>query len=152
MKSSETILAKARIAITNLEALRAKPLTKFKRTPDEGNVPGIYVFYEKTKPVYVGRTKKLAQRFSAHVTANHNSASFALKRVRRNHCLKTTYTKIGSRAWIVEKYRDEFLAEIAAIKEMSYQFLELPDNVDQYFLEYLAEEEFGLDHTGLDTS
>lgn len=153
MKSSEAIFKKAEIAVENLEVLLSAPLKPFERTPSEGNVAGIYIFYEGGAPVYVGRTRKLAQRFRAHVTPNHNSASYAVKRLRQRHDLRPTYKQgIGSRSWIVENYRDDFLEEIAAIKNMDYRFLKVPDNIDQYFLEYLAEEELGLDHDGLDTS
>lgn len=139
-------------AFSNLEALLSSDIKEFSPTPMEGNKPGIYVLYENNRAVYVGRTKKLKQRFRAHVTPNHHSASYALKRVRKRLELKSTYKKEGSRSWIVEKHRDKFIQEIEAIKRMHYRFLEVPDNIDQYFLEYLAEEELGLDHDGLDTS
>jgi len=60
----------------------------------KGN-PGIYALYEVTgqavDAVYVGRTRNLAQRFRAHITPNHNSASFALKRTRHIHDMFATY-------------------------------------------------------------
>jgi len=52
----------------------------------------------------------------------------------------------------VENYWNEFIQEIEAIKRMTYRFIEVSDNIDQYFLEYLAEAHLGLDHDGLDTS
>ena len=139
-------------AFSNLEALLASELKEFSPAPIEGHKPGIYILYEGAQPVYVGRTKKLKQRFRAHITPSHNSASFALKRVRKRLGLASTYKKKGSRGWIVENHRSEFLQEIESIKRMKYRFLEVSDNIDQYFLEYLSEAQLGLDHDGLDTS
>ena len=139
-------------AFLNLKNLLESELKDFSATPTEGNQSGIYVLYEENKPVYVGRTRNLKQRFRAHITPNHNSASYALKRVRKRIGLEASYKKKGSRSWIVEHHRDEFIEEIEAIKRMAYRFIQVSDNIDQYFLEYLAEAHFGLDHDGLNTS
>jgi predicted GIY-YIG superfamily endonuclease len=45
------------------------------------NIPkrGIYVFYEKGRPIYVGRSRNLKQRFRQHKqqSSDHHSATFA---------------------------------------------------------------------------
>lgn len=118
------------------------------------DIPGIYVFYEKGAPVYVGRTRKLRQRLRAHVSDSHNSASYALKRTRAAHGLAATYTKSMSRSVIAneEPYRQTFLKEIAKIGGMGIQFLEVQDPIEQYLLELLASLNFEVSLSGFDTS
>ena len=139
-------------AFLNLKNLLDSELKEFSATPVEGKNSGIYVLYEKNQPVYVGRTRNLKQRFRAHISPNHNSASYALKRVRKRIGREASYKKEGSRSWIVEHHRDEFLEEIETIKRMAYRFIQVSDNIDQYFLEYIAEAHLGLDHDSLNTS
>lgn len=61
--------------------------------------PGIYLLIDEAGVVqHVGRTRKLRQRLRAHTTANHNAASFAFKRARRELGIAASYTKANSRA------------------------------------------------------
>jgi excinuclease UvrABC nuclease subunit len=154
LRSEVVIREKVSLAVRNLVLLMESESKPFSRRPLEGSASGIYALFEHNEPVYVGRTRNLKQRFAAHITPNHNSASFAIKRLRRKfpEIARATYQKTGSREWIAENYRDELIAEINAIKSMQYKFVNLEDSIDQYFLEFLAEEEFGLDHDGLNTS
>lgn len=114
---------------------------------------GIYVLIEEGQPVYVGRTRNLAQRLRAHVSASHNSASYAVKRVRRKYELSPTYKPEMSRHHITtqEPWRSSFLEEIENIRRMQFRFLEVRDPIDQYLLELYATMELGLDSSGFDT-
>ncbi len=131
---------------------------RFGRNLEDKNREGIYVLYGGAKllsegskpvyvggkPVYVGRTRNLQQRFRSHTAASYKSTSSALQRVRDKHGLKKTKKGEGSRAWMTttEPYRSEFIKEIGQTKtrfpfidEMTFQFIEESDQIDQYFLE-----------------
>ena len=55
---------------------------------DLGSVPrrGIYVFYENTKAIYVGRTNRMKDRIKEHgrPSSTHNSAPFAFNLAKRS--------------------------------------------------------------------
>jgi hypothetical protein len=118
---------------------------------------GIYALFEVgdqlQHAVYVGRTRNLAGRFRAHITPNHNSASFALKRTRLRHNLPTTYTSAGSRVSIVSEpdTRASFLEAIQKIREMKFRFMEEADPVAQYLLELAVTIKYGLPLDGFDS-
>ncbi|KII14796.1 GIY-YIG nuclease family protein [Phaeobacter sp. S60] len=119
-------------------------------------IPAIYIFYENSKPVYVGRTNNLEQRLRAHVTASHNSASFALKRTRKRHqeISKATYKTALSRSEITahEIYGATFREEINNIKGMNFRFLEIKSHIEQYLTELYVTMALGLDTDGFDNS
>ncbi len=118
---------------------------------------GIYGLFEMGEDVehavYVGRTRNLAGRFRAHITANHNSASFALKRTRLRHNLPTTYKATSSRTAIVTEptTRATFLQEIQNIKQMRFRFMEETDPVAQYLLELAVTMNYRLSLDGFDS-
>lgn len=129
------------------------PLKDFSEALKERKRPGIYALFENDAPVYVGRTRNLAQRFRAHVTDSHNSASFALKRTKAIHGLKATYKKSGSRADIVShpETRITFLSEIEKIRAMRYRFKEMQDPIEQYLLELAVTLKYNLPLDGFDS-
>jgi hypothetical protein len=137
------------------ERLANAELQDFETTARLRQKAGIYVLFEDGVPVYVGRTRNLQQRFRAHVTRNHNSASFALKRTRAKHpeIQKASYKKADSRQAIVdhELYGETFKSEIVAIRIMKFKFLEVSDPIDQYLLELFATMELNLNLSGFDS-
>lgn len=118
-----------------------------------GKSPGIYIFYESGDPVHVGRTRNFQQRIRAHCTPNHNSASFAFKRARRELGQVTTYNRTTSRAalQIDPVFGPCFRRHVTAVTKMKVRFLEVADPVDQYFLELYAALELGLAMDEFDT-
>lgn len=137
----------------NFEALMATPLHPYSVRSKFKKAEGIYVLIEDGKPVYVGRTRNLSQRLQAHVSASHNSASYAVKRVRQAHGLEASYKPEMSRLHIttVEPWRGYFLEEIQKIRGMQFRFLKVEDPVDQYLLELYATMELDLELSGFDT-
>jgi hypothetical protein len=101
-------------------------------------VPGIYVFFEGNLPIYVGRTRNLRQRMTAHVTQRHNSGSFAFRLLRKKLGLPTSYRKEGSRLQIQELHAGEFSRQIARVRRMEFCFLEVSNPIEQYLLELYA--------------
>jgi hypothetical protein len=71
--------------------LMASPAFTAKGTVAQRGRLGIYVFFEDSVPVHVGRTRNLGGRLRAHVTRSHHSASFAFKRARRALGKAATY-------------------------------------------------------------
>lgn len=138
---------------TNFHALMASPLHLYNDRSKFKKAGGIYVLIEDGKPVYVGRTRNLSQRLQAHVSASHNSASYAVKRVRQVHGLEASYKPEMSRLHIttVDPWRGYFLEEIEKIRGMQFRFLKVEDPVDQYLLELYATMELDLELSGFDT-
>ena len=114
---------------------------------------GIYVLYEGEEPVHVGRTRRIRQRLRAHCTPNHNSASFAFKRARRELNRKATYSPIDSRAALQQDpiFGECFRKHVTAVGEMHFRFLSVEDPIDQYLLELYAVLELGLPEDEFDT-
>jgi len=109
-----------RLVVKHYENLISGPVNNLKDRSKFKNIPGIYILIENDSPVYVGRTRNLRNRLQAHISASHNSASFAVKRMRANLSLVPTYKLEMSREFITktEPYRGHFLEEIEKIREM----------------------------------
>jgi predicted GIY-YIG superfamily endonuclease len=67
------------------QKLLTAPLHPAMEHPTIPSSGGVYVFYEKGQPFYVGRTRNLRRRLRqhSHPTATHFSASFAFLMARR---------------------------------------------------------------------
>lgn len=103
--------------------------------------PGIYLLIDEDGVVqHVGRTRNLRQRLRAHRTANHNSASFAFKRARRELGIAASYTKANSRAALQadETFGACFRRHVTAVSNMTVRFLNVTEPIDQYMLELYA--------------
>jgi len=116
--------------------------------------PGIYLLIDSSGSVqHVGRTRNLRQRLRAHRTANHNSASFAFKRARRELGIVASYTKTNSRAALQadEVFGACFRRHVDAVSAMTVRFLLVTDPVDQYLLELYAVLELNMPLDEFDT-
>lgn len=133
-------------------ALTSQPLLDV-RSNDLRKQPGIYILYDGDGPAHVGRTRNIKQRLRAHCTPNHNSASFAFKRARRELGQATTYNRTTSRAalQIDEVFGPCFRKHVDAVAQMKLRFLEVSDPIDQYFLELYAALELSLSTDEFDT-
>ena len=71
------------------QELLAAPLHPASEHPSVPLSGGIYVFYEKNQPIYVGRTRNLRRRLRQHSHRNssHYSASFAFLMARKKAAL-----------------------------------------------------------------
>jgi CO/xanthine dehydrogenase Mo-binding subunit len=101
---------------------------------------GVYAFFEKGRPVHVGRTRNLQQRLRSHVRESHLSASLAFKLARRALGKKATYKTKGSRADLMNDpaFYAAFATQLARVKAVEVRFVEVPDPIDQYLLELYA--------------
>lgn len=116
--------------------------------------PGIYLLIDGSGSVqHVGRTRNLRQRLRAHRTANHNSASFAFKRARRELGIVASYKKTNSRAALQadEIFGACFRRHVDAVSAMTVRFLSVTDPIDQYLLELYAVLELNMPLDEFDT-
>jgi hypothetical protein len=100
--------------------------------------PGIYLFSECGKPLYVGRTNKLRKRLQYHTRNNHNQATFAFFLARHaTGNLKASYKREGSRKALLEDpgFGAAFTAARNRIAHMDVQFVEEADPIKQTILE-----------------
>lgn len=99
---------------------------------------GIYVFYEKDCPIYVGRTRNLNRRIRqhSHKNSNHFSASFAFLIARRKAALpeKTSIT----RAQMAKHLDSLFSLCRQRVSCMSLRWVDVEDPIVQSLLEVYA--------------
>lgn len=134
------------------ELISAEPLLV--NAAGHPSAPGIYLLIDSNGSVqHVGRTRNLRQQLRAHRTANHNSASFAFKRARRELGIVASYTKANSRAALQadEIFGACFRRHVDAVSAMIVKFLLVVDPIDQYLLELYAVLELGMPLDEFDT-
>jgi len=94
---------------------------------------GIYVFYEKKKPIYVGRTDNLKRRIREHGQpgAHPNTASFAFRLARE-------IVKEDNKISAIEfnnKYASIFTSQKLRVAKMTIKYVEVKDCIVQSILE-----------------
>ena len=113
------------------------------RWPRE-KVPGVYLFSEGGRDLYVGRTNGLKDRYSRHCAAwaNHNTASFAFRLARETTGnTKATYKAEGGRKALAADplFADAFREGKTRLRAMDFRWVEEGDPVRQCLLEvYVA--------------
>ena len=106
--------------------------------------PGVYLFSEGGKHLYVGRTNRLRQRLLEHgrPSSGHNSAPFAFLLARAATGRTTaTYQTSGSRGQLEADplFATAFTAAKQRVRAMNIRFVEQPDPLGQTLLEiYIA--------------
>lgn len=104
-------------------------------------VPGVYLFSENGRHLYVGRTNDVKARYGRHCLpgAHHGMAAFAFRLAREaTGQLKATYRAgEGSRAALAVDpvFRPAFLAAKARVRAMEFRYVEERDPVRQAVLE-----------------
>lgn len=124
-----------------LDALRAAPSQPLTEHPWVPNTPGIYLFSESERPVYVGQTRKLRTRLGQHTgaTRGHNQASFAFKLAKREAAaagvdIVRTRAQLEADATFVP----HFTAARTAVAAMNVRFIELADPIERTLFEVYA--------------
>lgn len=124
-----------------LEALLDAPAHRVAEHPSVPNTPGIYLFSEKGKPVYVGQSRKLRQRLRHHtdLSSGQNSASFAF------NIAKGTAGRagldIGRFRQVLEvdvDFAKHFNRAKQSVANMTVQFIELADPIERTMFEMYA--------------
>lgn len=130
--------------------------------PDElKEIPkgGIYVFYEAGKPIYVGRTKDLRQRFQQHrrKSSDHHSATFAFLIAKLDaEQAKIPMKKDGKKMTRDQLQKDPlfspfFIDAKKRVSDMHVQVLSMPDPVEQTLFEVYAALELNTEYNKWET-
>jgi predicted GIY-YIG superfamily endonuclease len=122
----------------------------FKHLPKKG----IYVFYENGKPIYVGRSKNLRQRFRQHrhQSSGHNSATFAFMIAR----LDAEKEGVNIKRTREELQNDPVFSPIFSktktrVSEMQIQVLPMDDPIEQTLFEVYAALELNTEYNNWET-
>ena len=121
-----------------------KPIVARHTIPrDKGHISGVYLFSDGDNHLYVGRSKRIRDRYSDHTrkSSSMNDAPFAVLLAREKLNLKRTYRGEHTRAKLIQD--DAFKAAFQAAKErilgLSFRYVEEPDPLRQTLLEcYVA--------------
>ncbi len=102
---------------------------------------GVYVYYENEKPVYVGRSKNIRQRFRQHrqQSSGHNSATFAFRLAKhdaekRGIDIHRTREKLQND----DKFIPIFSESKRRVSVMKIQVIQMNDPVEQTLFEVYA--------------
>jgi hypothetical protein len=124
-----------------LKALKAAPRQRVAAHPSIPAVPGIYLFSENRRPVYVGQSRKLQTRLRQHASdrGRENDASFAFNIAKREAALAAVDIK-RTRAVLQDApdFVPHFEAARARVAAMDVQFIELADPVTRTLFEVYA--------------
>jgi len=109
--------------------------------PDVPNTPGIYLFSESDRPVYVGQSRKLRQRLRHHtdLTSGQNRASFAFNIAKveagRTGLDVTRFRQVLEADADFAEHFDTAKRRVAAMK---VRFIELADPIERTMFEMYA--------------
>lgn len=103
-------------------------------------IKGVYVFYEEGNPIYVGRSNRIPQRIREHGSdsSRKESATFALKLLRKKLGLPGGHNDKYTRTQLQEKYGDEYRAQRELIRSMEIRAVEIADQRTQAIFESYA--------------
>ena len=107
------------------------------------NVPkyGVYVFFEKNKPIYVGRSNRLKGRLLEHgrPSSTHNTAPFAFN-IAKLMAKKAGLNIKKSRIELENSnyFKDYFIKAKERVSKMKIKYVQVNDQVDQALFEVYA--------------
>ena len=101
---------------------------------------GVYVFYEKGLPLYVGRSRNLKRRITEHgaKSSRIESATFAFKLLRRKIGQPEGHDSPLTRKQIQDSYNDEYARQRERIRRMQFHVVEINDDEEQVLFELYA--------------
>lgn len=122
--------------------VNASPFKCAKAPVSLAGKPGIYLFSESGRPLYIGRTDNLRKRLANHRHRSHNTATFAFLLARHETGKRdATYQPSGSRADLLKNdptFSAVFDRARTRIGEMDVRVVEEADPVRQALLEIYA--------------
>ena len=110
---------------------------------DYGDAPrrGVYVFYEKGNPTYVGRSNNIRRRIRQHgaASSDRHSATFALK------LLRESLNEPEGRAEDIERvHEEEYRQQRERVQAMTFRAVAITDQLEQTLFETYAIIEMGI--------
>ncbi len=108
-----------------------------RRWDEYGDAPhkGVYVLYENSHPIYVGRSNNMRNRIREHGadSSDRYSATFAFK------LLRQALNNPEGRAEDIERaHRDEYRQQRERVRAMTFQAVEITDQLEQTLFETYA--------------
>jgi hypothetical protein len=102
--------------------------------------PGVYVFSEGARPLYVGRSRDLRKRIFAHSRPSVSDTPLAFRLAREETRAEPTYKQEGSRKALRDdpQFASAYQRQKARIAMMDVQFVVMEDPVNQALLEIYA--------------
>ncbi len=124
-------------------ALLASTPVKPDALPIEMPASGVYLFSERGKPLYVGRSNRLRKRIPLHYrrASKHSSAAFAFRLARKaTRREAASYKTEGSRKQLAAdpSFMRAFLHAKERIRRMNVRFVEETNQLRQTLLEVYA--------------
>jgi len=121
-----------------LETLKAKPLLT---RVNLGEIPdrGVYIFYHKGKPIYVGRSNRLKARIQEHgrQSSGHNSAALAFRMTKEILGRKTKIHSFVTRKDLetAPGFSQIFHAQRLVVTNMKVRVIEVSNPIQQALFE-----------------
>lgn len=113
--------------------------------------PGVYLFSEHDRPVYVGQTRNLRRRLAQHTGAwaRENQATFAFNRARDEAALDPTFNPRRTRKELAgdSSFRTMFSRARERVAAMSVRFVEVDDPELRTVFEVYASVALGTENT-----
>jgi len=104
---------------------------------------GIYVFYEDSRPIYVGRSNNMRRRIKEHCAASstHHSATFAFKLAKKQE--KGTAKRTDKALAQDTAFANTFAQKRQKVSNMLVRVIAIEDQITQYLFEAYAVLELG---------
>jgi hypothetical protein len=121
-----------------LDELLAAPKRTVADHPKVPSVPGIYLFSENDRPIYVGQSRKLSRRLRFHtgLTSKQNQASFAFNIAKREaHLAGLDIARFRKVLEADPDFAHHFDDAKARVRSMEVQFIELEDPIERTLFE-----------------
>ena len=121
-----------------LKLLKMNPVGRRYKSSPEKDISGIYLFSENGKPVYVGRSRNIRNRYNGHINSSPYSASFAflLARDKTGKNEASYKSDSNSRIGLMKdcKFKKAFDEARHRIREMEFRYVEESDSIRQALL------------------
>nr|WP_294789191.1 GIY-YIG nuclease family protein [uncultured Flavobacterium sp.] len=102
---------------------------------------GVYVFYDKGKPIYVGRANNIRNRIQWHTRASSGSesASFAFNLAKKDYSSKIEIKKTRKELMQIEEFIEIFKSHKLNLSTVEFKCIEIKNDILQTMFEpYLA--------------
>lgn len=124
-----------------LQQLRDAPGHRVAEHPTVPAAPGIYLFNEGERPVYVGQSRNLRKRLKQHTGSrrDHNQASFAFNLAKREAATAgADVTRFRAQLSADPAFAALFTTARETVAAMSVRFIEVPDRIVRTLFEVYA--------------
>ena len=102
---------------------------------------GIYAFYEKGKPIYVGRANNIRKRIQWHTreSSGSESASFAFNLAKKEYANESEITETRKELMQIEEFLEIFRSHKLNLSNVEFKCVEVENDILQTMFEpYLA--------------